>query len=273
MMLDSHPDLAIPPETNFLPRVSRKCSGVANPSNRFVETLTSFTRWPDFHLDGDSLKQRVAAIHPFALSDALRAFYTLYAEQFGKPRWGDKTPRYLEHMICIQELLPEARFIHLIRDGRDVALSTLDLWFGPSSIPEAADWWLSKINKAREQAKDLRFYLEIRYEDLVLDSESTLRRVCDYIDLPWNRSMLEYYKRAEERVAELNADVTAPDGTRRVPVEERRRIFAMTRNPPDASRVGRWRKEMSTSDYQRFQRVAGAMLVELGYDRGELHGT
>jgi hypothetical protein len=130
---------------------------------------------------------------------------------------------------------------------------------------------LSKINKAREQAKDLRFYLEIRYEDLVLDSESTQRRVCDYIDLPWNRSMLEYYKRAEERVAELNADVTAPDGTRRVPVEERRRIFAMTRNPPDASRVGRWRKEMSTSDYQRFQRVAGAMLVELGYEGTDAH--
>jgi hypothetical protein len=266
MMLDAHPDLAIPPETNLFPGVPRKCATVADPWNCFVATLTSFTRWPDFHLDADALKQQIAAIHPFDVSAALRAFYALYAAGFAKARWGDKTPRYVEQMSVIQALLPEARFIHVIRDGRDVALSTLDLWFGPGSIAEAAEWWLSKINKARAQAKDLRFYLEIRYEDLVLDSESTLRRICAFIDLPWNRLMLEYYKRAGERVAELNADITAPDGTRRVPVEERQRIFWMTTQPPDASRIGRWRKEMSLSDRRCFEKIAGEALGELGYD-------
>ena len=75
-------------------------------------------------------------------------------------------------------------------------------------MEEAANWWMTKIARARSQAKELSFYLEIRYENLVLDSESTLRRICDFIELPWNSVMLDYYKTANERLAE-NVVLTA----------------------------------------------------------------
>src|SRR5438034_456487 len=80
----------------------------------------------------------------------------------------------------------EARFIHLIRDGRDVALSVRSVPFGPNSIREAAEWWASSIRSAREQANELRFYREVRYEDLVLDTEGALREICRFIDLDWH---------------------------------------------------------------------------------------
>ena len=72
-------------------------------------------------------------LQPFSADAGLRAFYAPYAERFSKKIVGDKTPLYILHMSRIQRCLPEARFIHLIRDGRDVALSYRGLWFGPGN--------------------------------------------------------------------------------------------------------------------------------------------
>jgi len=58
-------------------------------------------------------------ITPFHVDAAIRCFYRLYAAQLGKERWGDKTPSYGRHMRAIEQVLPEACFIHIIRDGRD----------------------------------------------------------------------------------------------------------------------------------------------------------
>ena len=84
------------------------------------------------------MAERVFGIESFDLGEALRAFYGVYAGRFGKWRWGDKTTNYVRQMSLIHDLLPETRFVHIIRDGRDVALSTRDLWFGPDSVEEAA---------------------------------------------------------------------------------------------------------------------------------------
>jgi hypothetical protein len=108
----------------------------------------------------------------------------------------------------------------------------------------------------------------VRYEDLVLDSEATLRKICAFIDLPWDPLMLQYYTTAEERLAEL---VTA-DGRRQLCVEERRAKHAWTSQPPESSRIGRWRTEMSASDRREFEAIAGEMLAELGYDGGSPYG-
>jgi hypothetical protein len=268
LMLDSHPELAIPPETNFLPRVARLCRRAADPWACFVEDLSGRKRWPDFHVDAQALAERVVRIRPFDLGEALRCFYETYAQRFDKHRWGDKTPRYLEHMQAVSEALPEAHFVHVIRDGRDVALSHQGLWFGPESVREAAGWWREKVVAARSAGLTLP-YLEIRYEDLVLETERTLRRVTDFVDLQWDAAMLAYHKRAAERVAELRADVTSKKGLVRVTAKERRQIFATTTKPPQPSRVGRWRRHLTGAEKRAFDREAGQLLESLGYDRGD----
>ena len=266
LMLDAHPDLAIPPETHFIDRAAEACEHALNPRQVFLETVMSHRRWGDFRIEGDLLAQRISAIEPFDLSEALRAFYELYAERFGKPRWGDKTPIYVHQMNLIQDLLPEAYFIHIIRDGRDVALSTKDLWFGPDSIEEAAQRWRSLIEKARRQSRELPRYLEIRYEDLVSNTESTLRKICNFVDLPWDPSMLAYHKTAEERMSEIYRDIVAPRGKKVVRGEMRRSLHTLTDKPPQRDRIGRWRQEMTAADRKRFEEVAGETLRELGYE-------
>ncbi len=269
LMLDAHPDLAIPPETVFIRLAAEACEHASDPRQAFLETVTSHRRWKDLHIEGDLLRHSVAAIEPFDLGEALRALYGLYAGRFGKPRWGDKTPHYLRQMTLIQGLLPEARFIHIIRDGRDVALSVKDLWFGANSIEEAARRWQSSIQKARRQARKLPHYLEVRYEDLVSDTESTLRKISDFVDLPWSPSMLDYHKTADERLSEMERHITAPTGkiVRRGP-ERNAILHSLTSKPPQRDRIGRWRQEMTAAHRESFEKMAGETLRGLGYNVG-----
>ena len=265
LMLDSHPFLTIPPETHTLPLASRECSAAADPWEAFINVVTSFETWTDFHLDAGQLQQAIKEIVPFDLSECYRTFYRLYAESIGKSRWGDKTPDYIDSMALIQEVLPEAYFIHIIRDGRDVALSIRDLWWGPNSIEEAAEWWAGKIRRARRQALALCNYMEVRYEDLVADPERQLRDICDFISLEWSSDMLSYYLQAEQRLSEFDRARTASSGERLITVEELRSIHSRTNSPPLRDRSQRWRREMSSGDRNTFERVAGGVLMALGY--------
>jgi hypothetical protein len=266
LMLDAHPQLAIPPETQFIPLVAQRCAAAADPRRSFLDTLTGHPHWPDVHVDDAVLDERLQALEPFDVGDALRAFYALYAERFGKPRFGDKTPRYVLHMELIERLLPEACFIHIIRDGRDVTLSVMDEQRRAGKTVRAAHVarrWREKIALARSQAHRLNAYAEIRYEDLVLDTEAALRRVCDAIDLKWDPAMLEYHATAPARLAEL-VSVDAKWAT----VGERRARHAWAAHPPEPTRVGRWRREMSPADRRSFEEEAGDLLRELGYEPG-----
>ncbi len=93
-------------------------------------------------------------------------------------------------MKPISRTLPEARFVHLIRDGRDVALSQVAVHFGPSTVEAAAEKWRAEITKARRQGPKLPHYLEVRYEELIADPEPVLRRICDATELEWDDAML-----------------------------------------------------------------------------------
>lgn len=263
LMLDAHPDLAIPPQTHFIPLVAERCKTASDPRSAFLETLATHPRWPNFHLDRHVLDDRVAAIDPFDVGEALRAFYRTYAERFGKWRWGDKTPGYMGRMALIEDLMPEACFVHIIRDGRAVAVSLNEAW-RPSgrekTAEEAAAWWMAKIVRARRQAGRLRSYVEIRYEELVLRSEPTLKSICDAIALAWDPAMLEYHTTARKRMAEVVVT------TKAATVEEQLSRHLWTGSPPERSRIDRWKSEMSRSDRRDFERIAGDLLVELGYE-------
>ena len=122
-MLDAHPDLTIPPEMHFVPQVIRLARRDGGTRRADGANDGRHPRWGDFGIEARELRGRVAHIKPAKAGPVVRAFYELYAESQGKARWGDKTPRYMRAMPRIEKALPEARFIHIIRDGRDVALS------------------------------------------------------------------------------------------------------------------------------------------------------
>lgn len=268
MMLDTHPELAIPPETHFIPKLIKVLDEPGDDSRRrTLELLTTHRRWPDFQLDADELGVAFGRIEPFTAGAALRAFYEAYARHEAKPRWGDKTPGYARRMRKIQSVLPEAHFIHLIRDGRDVALSQIEAHHGAESVSEAAQSWIGGIAKARRNAHRIEHYMEARYEDLVTDAEPVLRQVCTFVDLPYDPTMLRYHERATERLSEIARDFER-SGQEAIPADVRAEQHARVASAPQSQRAGRWRNEMGTDDREAFEAVAGELLAELGYEVG-----
>jgi hypothetical protein len=268
MMLDAHPELTIPPETHFVPALIKACKQPdATPADALAAMKTA-REWRDFGFSDAEMLAHLEHRGGTRPGPAVRAFYEAYAEREGKPRWGEKTPAYVQKMKLIQRALPEARFVHVIRDGRDVALSVLDRTVRELTAADVARRWRKKIAKAREDAPRLNHYLEIRYEDLILDTEPVLRRVCEFIALEFDQAMLEYHERSEERLREMARALPATGRAKELSVERRLATHAMTTKPPSADRVARWRTQMSQEDRLAFESVAGDLLAELGYPVG-----
>ena len=173
--------------------------------------------------------------------------YAAYAARRGKSRTGDKTPSYVMHLDLLGGLFPEARFVHVIRDGRDSTLSYLDASFGPTTVAEGALYWRRFVARGRQTGRALgpARYLEIRYERLVAEPEAELRAVCSFLDLPFDDAMLRYPERAAELVGKVHHN--------------------LARAPTAGMRD--WKREMAPADVAVFEALAGDLLGELGYER------
>ena len=268
-MLDAHPSLAIPPETGFLPAIGALPPDMAG-ARAAIDTVTTFPpdapAWPDYGIDTAAFRAAEDVLSAATPADIARAFYRHYAARFGKTRWGDKTPTYCHHVAAVGALLPEARFVHIVRDGRDVAESIRPLWFSPGESVEArAAFWRDCVQAARAQATQVRGrYLEVRYEDLVEAPEPVLRTVSQFVDLSFDPAMLEYHRGVPARLLE-HRDRVRDDGALVVSHETRLRQLALTREPPQRARAAAWRNTMSATERERFEAVAGDLLRELGY--------
>lgn len=268
-MLDSHPSLAIPPETGFL-TIGQELLETAPDRDWFFRSVTTFPEgapgWKDFGIDAQAFQARLAQIRTFCLTEGFRLFYRMYAERFGKSRWGDKTPLYGHHLQHIQQQIPEARFIHIIRDGRDASLSLRQCWFSPGNdMKVLADFWQNNIVKTREQATHVDHYMEVRYEDLLTDTEAVVRNICHFIELPFDDAMLRYAERTPARLDEHLGRFGA-DGSELVSQERRRLQQIKTTTPPDRSRAGVWKTDLTQWEIEAFEGVAGDLLSVLGYE-------
>jgi len=133
----------------------------------------------------------IARIRGPRFADVYRAMLTLYAEHVDKPRWGEKTPH---NVFFVEEIVgdfPDAVFLHIVRDGRDVAVEQLRSAFGPRNVYAAARLWKQTIEAAsRGRAVAGERWLEIGYERLVFEPEDQLRRVLDFMGEVFDPAML-----------------------------------------------------------------------------------
>lgn len=195
-MLDAHPDMVVPNESYFLEQLMLREDGFeidgAFCLSTFLSELEGDARYQTWGVDTDVVRSALAAEAPQDLAQAIRVVYGAAARSFGGTRSADKTPHYSEVVPELAALLPDAVFVHLIRDPRDVAASYLGTPFGPRSLVSAATMWVERagaVKAAGEQLGPDR-YLEVIYEELVADPEPQLRRLCEFIDLPFDEAML-----------------------------------------------------------------------------------
>lgn len=261
LMIDNHPEIAIPHETQFFYNLVRRVKGGPVGLVEFHQLLVNHFTWGDFGLDAAEFQRCLEVLEPFTIAEGLRTFYRLYAARFRKRRWGEKTPDYGAIAPDIKLILEEAYFIHMIRDGRDVAVSTRGLWFTPGdSIQALAERWSNSVSCYRELGQRCRHYFEIKYEDLVRFPESALAQICEFIRLPYSAAMLDYHLRSKERLEEIQG--WPSEGVTAAQLKD---LHVRVHLPPNDERVERWKTELSTDEVAAFEDVAGAALLGFGY--------
>ena len=257
VMLDRNPELAVPDESYFVPQLARRHRTPVDPA-AFLDDLRRLPTLVDWGLSPASVQARLRP--GMTTDDAIAAVFAAYAAERGKARWGDKTPLYMQHLDLLERLFPDARFVHLIRDGRDAALSFLSVpaglmtegWGHPRDAAGFACQWATEVASARELGARVggQRYRELRYEALVADPEGELRTVCAFAGLEYDPAMLDYVGQTDSA----------------------RKAHQQRLNEPPRQNVREWRTEMSESDRHAFEEVAGALLAELGYEV-EIRGT
>ncbi|GAB4366773.1 MAG: sulfotransferase [Methylohalobius crimeensis] len=194
-----------------------------------IERLTD-----DFHREGrDTI--------PLILS----GLYEKNAAGEGKRRWGEKTPYYVLQMPLILEMFPGARFIHLIRDGRDVLLSLFGRRddFGVYNSYYGAKYWEYYVATGQHLGRQLgpAQYLEIRYEDLVRDPGPVVRRILDFLEEPFDPAVINFRKSGE------------PGKT------------PLLQRGLQSDNLGKWRKKLNRRQLLLFEGAAGTLLYVNGY--------
>ncbi len=255
-ILNAHPEMAVPGESYFvvwLGRQRRRYEAAGGfDQGSFFDDLSGqawFRRWG---LPDDVVRVALADAAPAEFPDAVRALYRAYARQHSKQRYGDKTPIYVLHLPLIASLLPEAAFVHVLRDGRNVALSLLDAGWGPQRWEHAALHWKLQVERGRAAGRALgaNRYCELRYEDLLDDPEGEVRTLCRFLGLEFDGSMLRYFEGAASL---LSAEP--------YPHEHENLRLPPTKGLRD------WRTAVPATEIAQFEALAGGLLTDLGYRR------
>ena len=254
VMLDRNSQLAVPDESYFLPQLAHR-QGNHPDLDEFLDDLRRLPTLREWELSPDDVRERLRP--GMTLGEAVGAVYETYAAGRAKARWGDKTPMYMQYLPLLERLFPDALYVHLIRDGRDAALSFLQMpegvvtktWAHPTDAAGFACQWRTEVSAARQLGRRVGAarYLELRYEQLVADAEGELRRICTFADLAFEPEMLAY--------------------AGSVDVSQKPHQQSLRRPPTPGLR--NWRNAMSPEDVAAFQEVAADLLANLGYELAE----
>jgi hypothetical protein len=254
VMLDRHSQLAVPDESYFVPQLADRHLRRVDP-DEFVDDLRRLNTLTEWEVPLDRVRARLREGMP--IGAAIGTVYAVYAEERGKPRWGDKTPMYMQNLRLLERLFPDALFVHLIRDGRDAALSFLEMprgivtetWMHPRTPADFASQWRTEVAAARRLGRRVGSrYLEVRYEELVGGVDAVLRRICQFAQLEYEPALADYAG---------NVDVSAKPHQQSL------------KQPPIAG-LRDWRKQMSPADATAFEHVAGDLLRDLGYETSHM---
>lgn len=174
-------------------------------------------------------------------------FFGEYAKTHNKARWADKTPYNIKSIDFYLDVFEgNIKFIHMIRDGRDVALSMLGMTWGPQTVEDAANSWKDIILESRKHVGK-PYFIEIKYEDLIRSPAETVKRVCHLLGERYYPKMLD-------------------ESSRDVESGRSESSYSQIVRPLYGSSVYRWKKEMDNSQLKSFMSIAGDVIVDLGYD-------
>ena len=261
-MLSRHSQIFLPPENDALWRMIREFARVRKVSwETVVGRLTSiFEQGYEFRhwgLDRTSIQSRLEAIAQpqRSLAELIHQLYILYGERHfpGKALWGDKTtPGDFTYLDKIDLVFPNARYIHIVRDGRDCVVSGIKAGFFDRDYPTAARAWRDNVRICRSigvRSNDRRQLHQMRYEELVAEPKTVLRPLCDFLGVAFEPEMIEHQSAVDRVVPEMHA------------ISHHQNLA----KPVFTQSVGRWKGSIPVAVRQEVLEILGPELSAAGY--------
>lgn len=257
-MLRSHPRISLPTgESHFMVPIyqNRLQYGDLKQPGNIERILKDMYRQSQEFLETDlhgirfgieSMAKLIRQKDYLTIPDIFSTIYEENARGEGKVRWGEKTPWYLLHMPLLLEMFPSAQFVHIIRDGRDVALSLFNRRhdFGVYNIFRAAEYWAIYLERGQKIGDKLgsSVYHEVRYEDLLEKPEKMVRRILDFLREEYSEQVVHYKKVKYSRKPVL------------------------LQKPIQKNNAYKWKKQLRNRQTEIFESVAGTILKRNGYE-------
>jgi len=254
-LIDAHPNLAIPPESHLYDRIAPVFDTYGDltlQSNRlhFIADLLADAYIKQWRLDvtPEEIEARVIRGDRVGVIDAL---FWLYAKRHGARRWGDKTPDHIRCLDAIRADFPDAKLIHLVRDGRDRAEARRRMIWGPSTPFGMAREWRDEVMlwKVFCDKHGTDGTLVVRYEDLVREPRETMKRIFEFLDEPYVDTVSSYASTPLTRTLSTTQSEWHSSLGRGI----------------SAKKVGIYKRALTRREIEIFESVALDALVEYGY--------
>jgi Sulfotransferase family len=231
LMLDSHPNIAIPGETGFMR---------AYNAHQFIPFKWSGRNWARrLGWSRQELDRELAQFYEH--------LFMRYVERHGKQRWGEKTPLHTFHIDDMARLYPEAVFVGIVRHPGGEVASCMSR-FG-HSLSRATYHYLRYTKElVRQASRYPERFVVLRYENLVLEPERALRELLDWLGEPWSDQVLDHHTIQGGRGGKLKVE-----GGNRVD------------DPIDTSRIAKWTRTLEAAPRRKVERRLGRLGEFLGY--------
>ena len=253
LILDAHPRLAVPPPawlTHFIYPYLYSYGDLSNEANlaeMIEDSLATPTirAWPI----SPSAQEVRDEMRESTFAEMYAALHRLYAKSEGKARWGEKTPRVCFYMEDLKSMYPGAQFVHIIRDGRDVAIDIADSALWPNNLYATAGVWRDFVRSVNESAETLGpdSFCVVRYEDLCAEPEAALEKLCEFLGEDFSPAML-----AHQETASTKKWAETP-------------IHAKTARPITTDFVEMYKHRLPEADVGVIESLIGETLGEFGY--------
>jgi hypothetical protein len=257
-VVSAHPQITVMPEAPWIYELHQQSTAITLGGTVKDDPVPSLLGHPKFARLGISCDQLSALINQnqrAAYSTLVQAIFDLYGKLQNKNLVGNKTPGLVRRLDTVHNLWPEARIIHIVRDGRNVYLSMrnrpLRRWklgtrLGVEDpVSTMGLWWELNVQMGRKAGEALgpRLYREVLYEKFVSHPEEACSELCTFLEVPFSEAMMRFYESGNTRKT----------------------------SRPITPGLRDWRTEMSAEDVEQFESAAGKMLDDLGYPRACPH--
>lgn len=239
-ILNAHPDIYINGEMPFLYQLEQlgfSANDLMAPNE--VESLRVFLKKRNIN---GSIENTDATFSPETSITLQDALYCLFSTQ-KRSVWGNKTPQNTKYIPELSRIFPEAKFIIIVRDVRDVCLSWRDKW--GKDIKRCAAKWSQCMEQARTFSQDLspQQILFVKFESLLNDNITVSRQLCTFLEIPFSDCMLEHHKYTKQKI----------DGKRNYG------------QPILSKNQHKWRTSFSSANVKRIEEIAYETMIFFDY--------